>query len=90
MNLRKLLLPLILLSLLTGCSKPNQNKPDAEEKPVVEAPASTAPDDVKKDDAQDSDDVKRDDAQDSGNVLTFTCLEDKPSVDIPIAVEVYV
>ena len=26
----------------------------------------------------------------SGNVLTFTCLEDKPSVDIPIAVEVYV
>lgn len=57
MNLRKLLLPLILLSLLTGCSKPNQNKPDAEEKPVVEAPASTAPDDVKKDDAQDSGDV---------------------------------
>lgn len=26
----------------------------------------------------------------SGNVLTFTCLEDKPTVDIPIAVEVYV
>ena len=26
----------------------------------------------------------------SGNVLTFTCLEDKPTVDIPITVEVYV
>ena len=26
----------------------------------------------------------------SDNVLTFTCLEDKPTVDIPIAVEVYV
>lgn len=26
----------------------------------------------------------------SGSVLTFTCLEDKPTVDIPIAVEVYV
>lgn len=25
-----------------------------------------------------------------GSVLTFTCLEDKPTVDIPIAVEVYV
>ena len=26
----------------------------------------------------------------SGSVLTFTCLEDKPTVDIPIAMEVYV
>lgn len=26
----------------------------------------------------------------SGNVLTFTCLEDKPTVNIPITVEVYV
>ena len=26
----------------------------------------------------------------SGSVLTFTCLEDKPTVDIPITVEVYV
>jgi hypothetical protein len=26
----------------------------------------------------------------SGGVLTFTCLEDKPTVDIPITVEVYV
>lgn len=26
----------------------------------------------------------------SGSTLTFTCLEDKPTVDIPIAVEVYV
>lgn len=26
----------------------------------------------------------------SGSVLTFTCLEDKPAVDIPITVEVYV
>lgn len=26
----------------------------------------------------------------SGSVLTFTCLEDKPTVNIPIAVEVYV
>jgi hypothetical protein len=26
----------------------------------------------------------------SNNVLTFTCLEDKPTVDIPITVEVYV
>ena len=26
----------------------------------------------------------------SGNVLTFTCLEDKPMVNIPITVEVYV
>ena len=25
-----------------------------------------------------------------GSVMTFTCLEDKPTVDIPIAVEVYV
>ena len=26
----------------------------------------------------------------SGSTLTFTCLEDKPTVDIPITVEVYV
>lgn len=26
----------------------------------------------------------------SGSVMTFTCLEDKPTVDIPITVEVYV
>ena len=26
----------------------------------------------------------------SGSVLTFTCLEDKPTVDIPVTVEVYV
>ena len=26
----------------------------------------------------------------SGSTLTFTCLEDKPTVNIPITVEVYV